>query len=269
MARRITIAIGTTLLALAGCAPVQRPAPIPAEPVDTLSDRALPPPPASGAPPAEAPLPEEGALHVVRPGETLYRIALGYGVTVEAIVVANEIADPDSLEVGQVLLVPGATASIGPPPGPGPPPGTASGYAWPVPGGSLLAGYGQPRRRHRHSGLDIGAVSGTEVLAARDGTVLHSGDGLRGYGRTVIVDHGDGWRTLYAHNRRVLVQAGDRVARGQPIAEVGRTGNATTEHVHFEIRHGDRPVDPLPLLEGIAGRTDPGDDGVRTSSTPR
>ena len=68
---------------------------------------------------------------------------------------------------------------------------------------------------------------------------------MRGYGNTVVVDHGDGLTTLYAHNSELLVRPGDTVTAGQRIARVGHTGNATTDHCHFEVRRGDAPVDPL------------------------
>ena len=71
---------------------------------------------------------------------------------------------------------------------------------------------------------------------------------MRGYGNTVILDHGEGFQSLYAHNSRLLVRAGDEVSRGEPIAVVGKSGNATGEHCHFEIRKDRVPVDPLPYL---------------------
>lgn len=86
------------------------------------------------------------------------------------------------------------------------------------------------------------------MLAARDGIVVLSGTSGNGYGTVVVIDHEDGFQTVYAHNDRELVEAGRRVRAGEPIALVGRTGNATTDHVHFEIRRGGAPVDPLPYL---------------------
>jgi murein DD-endopeptidase MepM/ murein hydrolase activator NlpD len=89
-------------------------------------------------------------------------------------------------------------------------------------------------------------------VAARAGRVVYSGDKLSGYGKLVILDHGDGLQTLYAHGLELLVRVGDAVEKGQPIARVGRTGNATTEHCHFEIRKDRLPVDPLPYLSTVA-----------------
>ncbi len=76
----------------------------------------------------------------------------------------------------------------------------------------------------------------------------YAGAGLRGYGKTVILDHRDGMQSLYAHNSVLLVRVGERVEQGQSIARVGRTGNATTDHCHFEIRLNDRRVDPMRWL---------------------
>ena len=110
--------------------------------------------------------------------------------------------------------------------------------------------------RRFHSGLDLRAREGTPVYAAADGVVSMSGTS-GAYGTMVIVDHPGGLQTLYAHHQRNLVKAGDPVRRGQPIALVGHTGNATGDHLHFEVRWSAGTVDPravLPLLSGSAGR---------------
>ena len=107
-----------------------------------------------------------------------------------------------------------------------------------------------------HAGLDLRARAGTPVYAAAAGVVTRS-EVSGAYGNLVIVDHGGGLGTLYAHHRENLVRAGDRVRRGQPIGLVGRTGNATGDHLHFEVRWKDGTVDPrtlLPLLDGRATR---------------
>jgi len=101
-----------------------------------------------------------------------------------------------------------------------------------------------------HSGLDLKATPGAKIKASRSGRVLYSGSGFRGYGNVVILDHGDGFLTIYAHNLKNLVHEDERVEAGATIALVGQTGNATSPHLHFEIRSGDRPVDPLRFLGG-------------------
>jgi murein DD-endopeptidase MepM/ murein hydrolase activator NlpD len=127
-------------------------------------------------------------------------------------------------------------------------------FTWPITGGKILAGFGVPRASRAHAGIDIGAPAGHAVTAAREGRVVHADASLKGYGKTVIIDHGEGVRSLYAHNSELLVTDGQWVDRGQPIARVGRTGNATTEHCHFEIRMRDVPVDPMGYLSSQRGQ---------------
>ncbi len=99
-----------------------------------------------------------------------------------------------------------------------------------------------------HDGIDIGAKPGSPVVAAADGTVVYADNRLAGYGNLIIVRHRDNLFTAYAHNRRNLVHQGDKVRSGQKIALVGRTGRATGPHLHFEVRRGTTPVDPLLYL---------------------
>lgn len=99
------------------------------------------------------------------------------------------------------------------------------------------------RTRRFHSGLDFGVATGTPVGAADRGTVLYSG-WYGGYGYTVIVNHGNGLTTLYAHNSALLVRVGQAVERGQALARAGSTGLSTGPHVHFEVRVNGQPVDP-------------------------
>jgi murein DD-endopeptidase MepM/ murein hydrolase activator NlpD len=99
-----------------------------------------------------------------------------------------------------------------------------------------------------HKGVDILAPEGTPVRAARDGIVVYSDNQLSGYGNLVIIDHGNNLATVYGHNSVNLVRLGASVRRGTVIARVGQTGNASTPHLHFEVRRGQTPVDPLPYL---------------------
>jgi hypothetical protein len=118
------------------------------------------------------------------------------------------------------------------------------GFSWPL-SGSITSGYGQ-RSGRLHTGVDIAVPVGTPVLAAADGVVEHAGT-AGGYGIAVYLDH-DGTDTRYAHLSRVLVRAGQRVRRGDRIALSGNTGRTTGPHLHFEVRPGGRPTDPLPYL---------------------
>jgi murein DD-endopeptidase MepM/ murein hydrolase activator NlpD len=98
-----------------------------------------------------------------------------------------------------------------------------------------------------HTGVDFGASAGTPIHAAADGVVVHAGP-RGGYGNATIIDHGNSLATLYAHQSVIYVSAGQRVVRGQVIGAVGCTGYCTGPHLHFEVRVGGTPVDPLPYL---------------------
>lgn len=118
------------------------------------------------------------------------------------------------------------------------------GWRWPVRGALIdrfMAGDAT------HQGIDIAGNDGEPVLSAADGVVVYSGSGLVGYGELIIIKHSDEWLSAYGHNRKRLVQEGQRVRGGQQIAEMGRSG-ATRDELHFEIRRNGRPVDPLQYL---------------------
>lgn len=130
-------------------------------------------------------------------------------------------------------------------PGEQAPPPSTGGFVWPV-SGTVTSGFG-PRDGRTHEGIDIAVPSGTPVGAAASGTVIQAG-WLGGYGILVVIDHGNGVSTAYAHNSGVAVTVGQRVTQGQVIAYAGSTGNSSGPHVHFEVRVGGSPVDPLGYL---------------------
>jgi lipoprotein NlpD len=115
-------------------------------------------------------------------------------------------------------------------------------WAWPL-AGKVVERFDEKRNK----GIDITAREGDPVLAAGDGSVVYSGSGLRGYGNLVIVKHNDEFISAYAHNRQILVKQGQAVKRGQRIAEAGKTESSVPK-LHFEIRRGGKPVDPLQYL---------------------
>jgi len=127
-------------------------------------------------------------------------------------------------------------------------------FRWPVPGHSKISStFGNRlhpilKVNRLHTGLDIPAPTGTTIIAAGNGTVKHAGD-LGSYGRTVIIDHGGGTMTLYAHNSKVLVSVGQAVIAGEKIAQAGSTGMSTGSHLHFEVRENGKYVDPLPYVK--------------------
>jgi len=96
--------------------------------------------------------------------------------------------------------------------------------------------------------MDIGAAYGTDVLAAADGTVIISGWN-NAWGNYVVINHGGGLTTLYAHNSKLIVSKGQRVTRGQVIAKVGSTGYSTGPHIHFEVQVNGSPVNPMSYLQ--------------------
>ncbi len=117
---------------------------------------------------------------------------------------------------------------------------------WPVKG-KVVSSFGWRGPKH-HDGIDIAAPEGTPVVAAADGIVIYAGNGFKGYGNLIVIKHTPRVFTIYAHNKKNLVRKGQKVKQGQVIALVGSTGNATGPHLHFELRIGNKPVNPLKYL---------------------
>lgn len=118
-------------------------------------------------------------------------------------------------------------------------------FRWPA-RGRVIAGFGAAG----NEGINIALPEGTQVRAAESGVVAYAGNELKGYGNLILIRHDNGYVSAYAHNRDILVKRGDSVRRGQVIANSGRTGNVNAPQLHFEIRKGSEPVDPLPYLRG-------------------
>lgn len=178
--------------------------------------------------------------HFVQPGETLWDIARKYQVTVSALTEANDISNPDFLVEGQRLAIPlrkyglndiKALAT--------------SGWGllrWPL-SGRITSPFGM-RDGRPHEGVDIAGDFGDSIRAARAGRVTYAGPAGT-YGLLVILDHGDGLSTYYAHCQEILVKCGEYVDTGQLIARVGATGRSQGPHLHFEVRYKGCPYDPL------------------------
>lgn len=196
-------------------------------------------------------LPVDGVRHKVARGETIYTIAKKYGLEDEAEAQAiinypfNEFKNYETFElaVGQTLMVPGgvkpAEQIIGPAiasrsrltPDAGSV--TASGtFVWPA-AGRITQGYS-----FFHKAFDIANHSGGNILAADSGTVIAAGWDTTGYGNRIMIDHGNGYVTLYGHLSLIQVTVGQHVARGNVLGQMGSTGRSTGTHCHFEIRHG-------------------------------
>ncbi len=198
----------------------------------------------------------DGIYHTVRAGETLWRISKTYGVSVAEVVETNDL-ESYIIQPGQKLLIPGVSerrevpkAQVD----------TGAGtidadLAWPLAGrgrGSVTSGFGPRRHPIRktedfHKGIDIDGAREERVLAARGGEIVFAGK-MTGYGTVVMIDHGNRLITVYAHLSRTTVKLEDRVTTGQTIGYVGTSGTSTGPHLHFEVRHRGRAVDPLDYL---------------------
>ncbi|WP_213295328.1 peptidoglycan DD-metalloendopeptidase family protein [Paraburkholderia sacchari] len=235
----------------------------------------------AGAQPA-APLgPPPPGYYRVKPGDTLYRIALENGQNYRDVATWNNLTNPNQIEVDQLLRVappngassaPGAVAAPAPGAQPGssamppiygsgagatppvaavPPqasgsdtaaaPGSVS-LAWPV-RGPVLNRFDDAKNK----GINIGGAAGDPVKAAGDGRVVYAGNGLRGYGNLIIIKHDATFLTAYAHNRALMVKEGDAVTKGQKVAEMGNT-DSDRVMLHFEVRRQGKPVDPMKYL---------------------
>lgn len=118
-----------------------------------------------------------------------------------------------------------------------------AGLLWPVAQGKITSGFG-PRGASVHEGVDIRGAQGVSIRAAASGRVVFSGT-IGGYGRTIVIYHGDGVSTIYAHNEVNLRDVGERIRQGQIIARLGQSGRATAPHLHFEVRKHGRPLNPM------------------------
>ena len=227
-----------------------------------------------------------GRYHRVDPGQTGIGIARAYGVPWSQVVAANDLREPFVLVTGQRVLIPSPPASaaeraaaftldvdtiltggepavasgrapvrpvrgatkVPAPTVPVAPPSTAPGrFIWPLTG-QIVRRFGTGRSGERFDGIEIAVPSGTEVKAAAAGTVAYAGDGIAALGGLVIIKHGDNWTSIYGHAGKLLVRRGQAVTRGQVIALSGATGFADQPELHFELRRGRSPVDPVTQL---------------------
>ena len=201
-------------------------------------------------------LPVTGATHTIKRGDTLNAIASRYKAKPGDILEVNKLADASELKIGSKVVIPD-----GIPPAPVIPISYSSGLAdirsifkpakpiagklnWPTTAKRIT----QYFRGWRHSGLDIGAKRNQPIYAADDGVVATSGWNKGGYGYYIIIDHGNGFHTLYAHNNENYVKKGARVKKGEIIAAIGSTGRSTGPHLHFEVRVSGNRVNPLDYL---------------------
>ena len=272
------LAAALAMVAIAACS-AQKPAPV----VDRSGAAGAARAPVAAEKPATAPREAKDGVYTVQRGDTLYSIAMAFGVDVRDLARWNELPDASVLRVGQPVRVtppvetaavtvtpvtPSGSTEVRPLPAPGAPaaaaplppaavtesapaakPDAPAAAApptaqWLCPAaGTVIDGFDAPRNK----GIDIGGIEGAAVKAAADGEVVHVGSALRGYGNLVIIRHPGDYVTAYGHNRKILVTQGQQVKRGQQIAELGRT-DADRPKLHFEIRHQGKPLDPVKYL---------------------
>ncbi len=226
---------------------------------------------------------KDGVYHTVTKGVTLYRISQAYKVPIAKLMEANKLSSPSAVKVGQKLFIPGAKAVLPVEPyvplspsekkkleqsldtdEPSPPPLTPGGsregqesekppwwgkeldIIWPIQGG-ITSPFG-PRGKRFHGGIDIRSPSYQEVKAAMDGEVILARHTQTGYGKVVFLQHDQSLLTIYGHLNVIMAKEGDALRQGQSIGGVGSTGRSTGPHLHFELRHNGRPLNPLPFL---------------------
>lgn len=200
-------------------------------------------------------LPVSGVSHKVQKGDTIAQVAKRYSASADEIRAINSLPDGGSLAVSSILVIPGGRPFSPPRSAPvvrrevvNPPPQVAvqpSGQMlWPVPNSRRITQY----FRWRHAGMDIGDKSGNPIVAADHGVVEYSGWGAGGWGYTIVIDHGNGLKTRYAHVSKLLVESGEAIQKGQTLALVGSTGRSTGPHLHFGVYVNGQPVNPLEYL---------------------
>jgi len=205
-----------------------------------------------------SPTPErKGVYHVVERHQTLYRICKTYEVDLKEVSSFNGISDPNRIQTGQRIFIPGAkkvlkveiyiedvVAE----------PGEKAkivykklDFIWPIEG--KVSDVFEEVEDRRHQGIDISSPLGTPIRASHNGMVIYSNNTIKGYGNMIILRHSEEYVTVYAHNQVNLVEEGTWVEKGQFIGKVGQTGRASGPHLHFEIRKNNKTLDPMLFLK--------------------
>ncbi|MBU1125185.1 MAG: LysM peptidoglycan-binding domain-containing M23 family metallopeptidase [Candidatus Omnitrophica bacterium] len=180
-----------------------------------------------------------GMYHRVARGETLWRISKRYNVDLEEISRINRISDTSYIETGQLLLIPRSSL-----PSPAPTYLASEDFIWPIKG-RIITYFGETYNNLVNKGINIQPSGNREVRVVRSGKIVFTSDNFGGYGKTIIIDHGDGFSTVYARNAELIARAGDNVQKGTIIAKAGNSGRDNLTYLHFEIRKGYLPQNPL------------------------
>jgi lipoprotein NlpD len=189
-------------------------------------------------PPAGVP----GTYHKVEKGQTLWRISKTYGVDLDEIIKFNRISDVTKIEVNQLIFIPRASgrktvSSVS----------SDEDFIWPIKG-KVISTFGATYDNVINKGLNIEPYYNGDVIASRGGRVVFYSDKLESFGKTLIIDHGDGLLTVYSRNSKVFVKLGDNITRGTLIAKAGKSKRGKKEYLHFEIRKNSIPQNPYYFL---------------------
>ncbi|MFQ5442905.1 MAG: peptidoglycan DD-metalloendopeptidase family protein [Thermodesulfobacteriota bacterium] len=196
-----------------------------------------------------------GVVHTVGRGETLWRICHTYDVDIKTVIRANHIKDPTAIKAGKKILIPGAQKVLHVTPANKALPAAVkpryaaaykNKFLWPVKG-SVLRSYGPMDGGVYNDGIDISVRKRTQVKASHSGRVVYVDDSFRAYGNIIIIKHDKGIYTVYAHNKQNIAVRGETVSKGDIIATAGSEGSGAG-YLHFEVRNGKNPMDPLFFL---------------------
>lgn len=182
-------------------------------------------------------------VHLVKDGDTGFSIAHKYGIPFANIAIANGLDEPYVIAAGQKLIIPAVLQSVPTPQAPRSEPY----FRWPH-DGSVMLGYSLRDDGKGHDGLDIKGNILDMVRSSASGTVVFADDEPKRFGRLVVIDHGNGWRTRYGHLAKITVALGDVVKTGERIGLVGDAGIATEPELHFEIMKNNKRIDPAGKL---------------------
>lgn len=192
--------------------------------------------------PPQAALPSvPGFYHRVTRGQTLWGISQLYDIGLEELVKANRIPDAARIETGRLILIPGRQKPKNIKSLAGMP--LSECFAWPL-RGQVISTFGQTFNNMANKGINIKGTLHSDVIAARSGRVVFYNDNFLSFGKTIIIEHADGFSTVYARNSEVFVKPGDYVSKGTSIAKAGSAGRDKNIYLHFQIRKGSIPQNP-------------------------
>jgi len=194
------------------------------------------------APPVSIPPNMPGKYHRMEKSETLWRLSKTYNIELDEIIKVNKITDVTNIEIGQLIFIPARPAPQGGTPVQ-PKTFSSEDFIWPLQG-RTVALFGESFDNMVNKGINIAPLRNQDVVASRSGTVVFCSDNLLCFGKTIIIDHADGFSTVYARNAEILVKNGEFVKRGSLIAKAGQAGRDKNIFLHFEIRKGHIPRNP-------------------------